>query len=385
MNFFTNPAAAGMTPGRAPAGGLGGGGVMAPRADVASLQPDLMGLLSDSAEELTQSLSGRAQERSLRERRASAGKDLSELTRERVLEVMALMQAQAVGKDGEAGDPQGEQARQALAEQVARQPGKARQLVREQGGGPTEQFLTMMEVAALIAEGRAGPDPNGRGEEAARELAAELLAEHGTEIRADINTIEVTRDMAAGQAPAFRSAYKDAVMGQDGLAATVRHMLELAPQGQGGDVLKVLTQMRSALGMDLAATNPSCEPARLQALVSDLFHLEVIGTVLDESRQLSDTLVKRHTVAPFSATGLTTDLLMIAGDRWVDGSRFEALGRRLLESEDLGAQVSFQTGLRGVLRQLPVQVFASMESRQTVIDANQTALDTAIDREEGLI
>jgi type III secretion protein W len=90
-------------------------------------------------------------------------------------------------------------------------------------------------------------------------------------------------------------------------------------------------------------------------------------------------------VAPFSPSALTTDLLMISGDRWVDGSRFESLGRSLVVSDDLSAQVSFQTGLRALLRQLPVQVFASMESRQTVIDAAQSALDTAIDREEGLI
>ena len=383
MNFFANPAAAGLNAGRMSPGGMGA--TVAPRAEIQSLQPDLMGLLSDAAEELTQALSGKAQEKSLRERRVSTGKELSELTRERVLEVMALMQAQAAGAQGQGADPQAEEKRLALAGQVLRQPGQARQMVREQGGDATEQFLTMLEVAELIAEGRVGPDPGGRAQEAAREVAAELLAEFGTEIRADINTLEVTRDMAAGQAPAFRSAYKDAVMGEEGLASTVRHMLGLVPQGQGQDFLQVLGQMRTALGLDLAATNPSREPARLQALVSDLFHLEVIGTVLDESQELSSTLVKRHAVAPFSPASLTTDLLMISGDRWVDGSRFESLGRSLVVSDDLSAQVSFQTGLRALLRQLPVQVFASMESRQTVIDAAQSALDTAIDREEGLI
>ncbi len=360
----------------------GMGATMAPRAEIQSLQPDLMGLLSDAAEELTQALAGKAQEKSLRERRVSTGKEMSELTRERVLEVMAIMQAQAGGGEQSA---QQQDDRAALAGKVLRQPGQARQLAREQGGDATGQFLTLLEVAELIAEGQAGPDPGGRAQEAAREAAAELLAEHGSEIWADINTLEVTRDMAAGQAPAFRTAYKDAVMGEDSLAGTVRHMLGLVPQGQGQDFLKVLQQMRSALGLDLAATNPSQDPARLQALVSELFHLEVIGTVLDESQELSNTLVKRHGVAPLSPTSLTTDLLMISGDRWVDGSRFESLGRSLVVSDDLSAQVSFQTGMRVLLRQLPVQVFASMESRQTVIDAAQSALDAAIDREEGLI
>jgi type III secretion protein W len=385
MNLFANPAASGMKHGQMPSGGLGAGGLAAPRADVMSLHPDLQGVLIDSADELTQSLSGKAQERSLRDRRVSTGTESSALTRERVLAVMAIMASQAAAREEQGDGAQSSDGRLALAQQVTRQPGKARQMVREQGGDATQQFLTLLEVADLIAEGRAGTDLGGRGEEAAREVAAELLAEHGTEIRADINTLEVTLDMAAGQVPAFRTAYKDAVMGQEGLSATVRHMLEMVPEGQGQDFLGVLAQMRTALGLDLAATTPSCEPARLQLLVSDLFHLEVIGTVLDEGQQLSDALVARHAVAPMSTTALTTDLLLIAGDRWVDGARFETLGKRLVTPEDLGAQVSLHTGLRALLRHLPVQVFASMESRQTVIDASQAALDQSIDREEGLI
>lgn len=385
MNFLGNPAASGLTRGPMSSGGLGAGGVPAPRIDVMSLHPDLQGVLLDSADELTQSLSGKAQERSLRERRVSTGTEMSALTRERVLAVLAIMDSQAAAREGQGNDAQSSDSRLALAQQVTRQPGKARQMVREQGGDATQQFLTMLEVAELISEGRAGPDPGSRGQEAAREAAAELLAEHGTEIRADINTVEVTLDMASGQVPAFRSAYKDAVMGQEGLAATVRHMIDMVPQGQGQDFLGVLAQMRTALGLDLAATTPSCEPARLQLLISDLFNLEVIGTVLDEGQQLSDTLVARHAVAPISPTTLTTDLLLIAGDRWVDGARFETLGKRLVTPDDLGAQVSLHTGVRALLRHLPVQVFASMESRQTVIDASQAALDQSIDREEGLI
>jgi type III secretion system TyeA family effector delivery regulator len=34
---------------------------------------------------------------------------------------------------------------------------------------------------------------------------------------------------------------------------------------------------------------------------------------------------------------------------------------------------------------MPIQVFASPEARQSLLDAAQSALDEAIDREEGLI
>lgn len=371
----------------ASAAGLGAGGVGAGAAalQMQSWEPDLLDVLSDAAEELTQALAGKSQERSLRERRVSTGSSLAEMTHERVLAVLAVMDAQRAGAQGKGLGGKPAQGRMELAQQIARQPGKARQLAAELGSDETTQYLSLLEAAELLAGGEAGTDPDGRGEQSAREAAAELLAEHRTEILADINTVEATRDMQAGQATAFRTAYKDAVMGQDGLAATVRHLLGLVPAGQGADFLGVLEQMQQALGLDLAATHPSTEPARLQSLVSDLFHLKVIGTVVDEAGQLSQTLVKRHGVAPLSATNLTTELLMLCGERWVDGSRFESLGRNLVDAQDLGAQVSLHTGVRTLIRQLPVQVFPSAEGRQAVIDASQAALDTAIDREEGLI
>ncbi len=351
------------------------------RAGETQLLPDVQSTLSDAAEELTQSLSGKAQEKSLKERKADTGKSLADISRAQRLE---MLRAMAAGANPQGQDESGQNV-QNLARQLLRQPGQARQLARGSGGNACEQYLALLEAAEWLDEGNVGHDPGGRASEAAREAAAELLAEHGREIRADINTFEATRILTPEEANQFRSTYRDVVLGQSSVNDTLRRLLDSVPKGQGADFLKVLETTRQALGLDLAAVQPSGDPVRLQGLVSDLAHLKVISTVVDQCQELSDTLVDRHGTPPASATGLTSELLALSADRWVDASRFNGIGKRFELQEPLEAAVHFMTGLRNALKELPTQVFNSMEARQTVLDAAQMALDEAIDREEGLI
>ena len=351
------------------------------RAGGTQLLPDLQSTLSDAAEELTQSLSGKAQEKSIKERKADSGKSLSDLTRAQRLAMFKAMS----GGSGTDDAGEAEQKIQQLAKKTLSQPGQARRHAKESGGDASEQYLALLEAADLLDEGRIGHDPGGRASESLREAAAELLAEHGREIRADINTFEATRALSPEEASQFRSTYRDVVIGQSGVNDTLRRLLDMMPKGQGSDFSKVLETTRQALGLDLSATSPSVDPVRLQGLVSDLAHLKVISTVVDQCQELSQTLSDRHGVAPFSATSLTSEMLALTSDRWVDSSRLSAIGQRFNMQEPLEAAVHFMTGLRNALREFPVQIFNSLDARQSLLDAAQGALDQAIDREEGLI
>ena len=53
--------------------------------------------------------------------------------------------------------------------------------------------------------------------------------------------------------------------------------------------------------------------------------------------------------------------------------------------DPLAATVDFLTGVRNLVKEIPVKVFATPEVRQTLIDAAQDAVDYAIDREEGIV
>ncbi len=347
--------------------------------------PNLAEILSDSAEELTQALASKVQERKLKERMASGEAKPEGLSRDELVQMLEEMAGdQQAGSDQGTGKTRAEQAVEELGRKVRQQPGLARQHAREQGGSASEQFLLLNEVAERLAEGRLGPDPGGRAAAAAREAAAELYAEHGKSIHADLNTFSAVRKLGGEDAAQFRSDYREVVLGEASVPETLRRLLEMVPDGNPDHFDTVLETMREALGLDLAAARPSGDPVRLQALVTDLAHMKVIRTVIDQCADLSQTLSKRHAIEPpVSPTRMTRELVALTADRWVDASRVTRVAEDLGLQDPPEAAVHFLSGARNALRELPVQVYSSADARQTLLDAAQGALDHAIDREEG--
>ncbi len=341
---------------------------------------DPMSVLQDSADEMSRSLSSKVQERSLKDRRVSVSGGLEELSRERQLAMLRQLLAKQGGQSD--ADPGPELLE--LARRILKQPSFARQLVKEQGGDATTQYLCLLEVGELISGGQAGADPGGVAADMVREAAAQLLAEDSEFIRADINTFDVSAHVGDAQAAAaFRSAYRDVVLASDSLNATLQYLLRAMGEGAGTDFDKVLESTKAALGADLAAARPSADRVRLQHLVTDLYHLKVISTVVDQCTKLGQTLRTRHGMAPFKATELASDLVSLSNERWVDASRVGRLADRFGAARLPSAKVDFLTGARDSLRQLPPLVFSSPESRQSLLDAAQTAIDDAIGVEEG--
>ncbi len=348
-------------------------------------QINIQSVLSNAADELSQQFSTKAEERNLNDRKLSNANAQVNASRAQVAAMMASMGGQTEGQEQSTQTVQLTE----LAKRVLKQPHLARQFAKEMGGDATSQYLSLLEVAELIREGVVGIDSEDFAAQAAQEAAAELLAEHGDRIWADINTFDAAQKLAehsgkAETAQAFRSAYRDAVLGTESLSDTVRHLLKVNEDGTGGDFGRVLQTMITALGADVAASRPSTDPVRLRSLLTDLYHLEVISTVIDRCGELSSTLVSRHGVPPFKATGLASDLVGLTGERWVDAARLTNLSDKYGTQNPPECLVHFMTGTRNALRELPVQVFMSLEARQSLLDAAQTALDRAIDREEGV-
>lgn len=333
--------------------------------------------LQDAADEMTSAFSTRVQEKNLRERKMLAGNE-GTLARERVQEMLKTLWSDERGREG-VGD---EADLLELAKAILKQPGCARQAVREFADQPSTQYLTLLEVAELIDSGQAGEDPGGVALLAVREAAAELLAERGPEIRADLNAFDAAQTLPSGEAAPFRSAYRDVVLAADSLTAVLRHVLDAVQGSEGQDFKRVLDTMVSALGMDLAAARPSTDPVRLRSLVSDLFHLEVVSTVIDGCGALSALLTRRHGAAPFEPTRLAADLVALSGERWLDASRFTRLTENFGTREPATCAIDFLSGARKALKDMPVQVFATPDARAAAIDAVQSAIDEAVEREE---
>lgn len=74
-------------------------------------------------------------------------------------------------------------------------------------------------------------------------------------------------------------------------------------------------------------------------------------------------------------------LLRTISGSWIAPSQFERLAAEL-GVPDGSPTIYFLTGIKLILRELPIKVYTDEVARLSVLDALQTALDTAIEREE---
>ena len=358
---------------------------------VVQRQTNEQNVLLDAASELTQAFAARMQSRGIKERTILTGGALAGLSREirhKTLEHTRLGKPRS-GRSGEAERESGEgdaPAQGDLARAILKRPDRIRQFAEESEGDPTAQYLMLLDAAEEIESGQAGPDAGGVAAAAVREALEEMFAERGERILADVNTVEAYSRLSTEQAQHFRAAYHDAAIGAESLGGVVNHLLKVvSDSGSGASFRDVHQTMIAAIGLDLAASRSSTDKSKLQSLVSDLYHLEVVSTLLETSGELSRQLQARHGTAPFSPNQLTGDLVALTGERWVDADHFKRLADRFRAMDPLAATVDFLTGVRNLVKEIPVKVFSTPEARQTLIDAAQDALDYAIDREEGIV
>jgi type III secretion protein W len=74
-------------------------------------------------------------------------------------------------------------------------------------------------------------------------------------------------------------------------------------------------------------------------------------------------------------------LVKTVSGAWISPNQFERLTRDL-HIPDGAATIYFLTGTKQILRELPFKVFTDDASRTAILDAVQTAINAAIEREE---
>ncbi|MCD2512849.1 type III secretion system gatekeeper subunit SctW [Comamonas endophytica] len=323
-------------------------------------------MLSDAAEEISMHHAEKAESKHSSERRKEAGRPLEIMGAEAIMEYLDAAQAFE--------DP--EQLVH-LAERMLSGQGDPAQHARRASDEPTGQFMALQYALQQgMREGVAGDVL-----EALRESLQDLEMAHGPAIRADINSVRTAAEAGASreEIAQFQETYRDVVLGESSLAATLKLALERFGDQDYAQGLRQLTQ---ALGQDLAAAHPSRDPVRLQHLLQDLYRLEVTATVLDGCSKLQDRLAHRYgTASSVSPAMLMRSLVDISAEAWISGQRFTDLSENCGAAQVPEAQIQFLTTVRGLMREMPVQVFVDPEQRQLVLDAAQDALDAAIDGE----
>lgn len=254
-----------------------------------------------------------------------------------------------------------------------------RELARQQSRDPAHQFVLLQHA---WAEGNAAGIPQAALERL-QDAIADLEMERGPEIRAGINTASVALGVSSShlERENFQDTYRDVVLGQSNLSQTLKTVFDrFASEGsnQVGDKLHGLIK---ALGADLSAARPSTDVNRLQALVQDLYQLEVAVTVLDRCNELADLLQDKFAPSRLQTLDVMKSLVAVTGEKWVGATRFTGLADQQQLSQ-VPAQIAFHTTVKDILRQIPPAIFADADTRQSVLNASQEALDMAIDKED---
>jgi len=258
--------------------------------------------------------------------------------------------------------------------------GNLREFARQHSQDPATQYMLLM-LALLEGQEQGLSDDALEG---LREAVADLELSAGPQIRASLNTVSVASEYGANAAEVavFQGAYQDLVLGESSLSRTFSALIERLGGAQGDDLQRGLQGMVAALGADIAASRPSTDPRRLQSLIQDLYHLQVATTVLDGARDLAATLQARNqSGSALRPVELMKEMVTLSGEKWVASQRFTQLAERF-DLQQTEGKITFQTAVKGMLQQLPVQVFSDSEARQAVLSAAQEALDQAIDEED---
>lgn len=264
-----------------------------------------------------------------------------------------------------------------LAKRMQSGQDNPRELARQQSRDPSHQYV-LLQHALADGQAKGAPAP---ALERLQDAIADLEMEAGPQIRAGLNTIGIASSLggSAEEIAAFQSNYRDVVLGDNSLAQTLKLVLERMTGKGSEDFSRDLGNLIKALGADLSAARPSTDSNRLQAMVQDLYQLEVIVTVMDGCKELvAKTGGSGGTAASFE---LTKELVAVTGEKWVGSARFVGMADRL-NVHDIGARIAFQTGIKSLLREIPPKVFPDPDVRQSIIGAAQEALDLAIDQEE---
>jgi len=231
-------------------------------------------LLTNAAEEISSFMSSTVERREHSQRRVRAENRLRGMTPE---EVNVYFERTKLAKDPQ--EPV-QRARHLLRQEAAH----ASQPAREDGStsDPTEHYL-LLQLASSTARSEGA---SARVRDRLDAALAELEARHGGAIRATLATIDhaASYGRTAQEIGQFQKATL-ALLDQPSLHLAVRQVLELAG-GQGARFESAMQNLMGALGACLAAAETARERALLQTLVTDLYHLKSMKTLLEDCKHL---------------------------------------------------------------------------------------------------
>ena len=268
--------------------------------------------------------------------------------------------------------------RQARQARAGGQPMSADDLLRQLGRASTDathQFAMLDLLEQMLGESE------GDLAQLVKDARAQLMAEKGPDVKAGLNLAQEVNARAGTpeEMQGLRDLYRSEVFGFTKPQDCFRSLLAArGPEGLKGAISFLL----AGCGADLAASNPSMDPAQLRQILLDLQCVDVLQTVLGDLDKLGARMQQQFGEAcRLTGEQMTGRVLDFTEQAFVTAPGIGAfVGEAGLQA--LLAQMDFTRELVGLFRRLSPRLFGKETDRQKLVDAAQEHLDGLISLED---
>jgi type III secretion protein W len=336
---------------------------------------DPISLLQSAAEELTFEASEDVEAKEIEEREVKTSHD----TDKRIEAVERVMR-----ELNKLPDLPIEKLRRFMSQLMAQRnqsSGQVLKHVRREFSDVSHQYTALLYARESLSK----DSDNKELEKALGDAIDQLTLEHGPKIRAGLNvsvTAQTFADPQLGDIQQLRDFYRETVIGFDNLADTYASVIDKYGEQ---DFPKALAFLLKAAGDDFAAKGPSLPKLELKTIIDDMYRLEVLTGLQEDSQTLVTKLHARTTsLRPnYSGHQLMRSVLKLKEERWLRADQISALGHEMgLNDDEIDSVIYFLREFKDLVRRVPLKAYQNPGNREKLLDAVQEALDDAIEREE---
>ena len=208
-----------------------------------------------------------------------------------------------------------------------------------------------------------------------------LLDEQGPAIRAGINVSATANEFSGaglGDAQTLRDSYRDAVLDYQGVSQAFD---ELVKKYGDKELPKAIRYLLEALAADLGSGGASIDHKRLQLVIDDMYRLEVIAGLLQNSDKVLELLHKRGVRSRLSGANLLSEVIKLMQKKWLSPDQILALTGRVGVA-GITPQIGFMRDFQGLVRLIPLKAYPDDKNRGQLMEAIQGALDDAAEQED---
>ena len=249
---------------------------------------------------------------------------------------------------------------------------------REFSDDETHQYIALLTAHQALEEAGATSEQLAKLGSAVQALQRES----GPAIRAGLNVSAVAAQHAdrtgLDDTQGLRQLYRDTVLDYSQLSEAYKTLIEKYPFK---DFPKIVQFVLSALTADLSAAEQSLDRTRLQAVLKDIQQFRLLGGLQENADALLAKMKKLFAENPADAKQFMEQMVHLIDRGWHSSDSIRELPINM-RVQALKAQVYFMRELKQMIKDIPLQFYASDYARRDKFVSNvQEAMNMVIHEE----